>query len=169
MHEAELKMKLAERFVFMGTSFSVNITSIALRYALQNNAQIEIVDPEPIDLNIDNIKYHKMTASEYVLKYSCDAVKIGVTGPPGSGKSSLINMLIPKLRSQNLSVGVIAIDPSSPITGGSFLGDRVRMKNAIDDKNVFVRSMGSRAELGGITELAEDFSDIIAFLSLIHI
>ena len=72
-------------------------------------------------------------------------------------------MLIPKLRSQNLSVGVIAIDPSSPITGGSFLGDRVRMKNAIDDKNVFVRSMGSRAELGGITELAEDFSDILAF------
>ena len=54
-----LKMKLAERFVFMGTSFSVNITSIALRYALQNNAQIEIVDPEPIDLNIDNIKYQQ--------------------------------------------------------------------------------------------------------------
>ena len=70
MHEAELKMKLAERFVFMGTSFSVNITSIALRYALQNNAKIEIVDPKPIDLNIDNISYHKMTAGEYVSKYS---------------------------------------------------------------------------------------------------
>ena len=70
MHEAELKMKLAERFVFMGTSFSVNITSIALRYALQNNAQIEIVDPKPVDLNIDNIKYHKMTAGEYVSKNS---------------------------------------------------------------------------------------------------
>ena len=70
MHEAELKMKLAERFVFMGTSFSVNITSIALRYALQNNAKIEIVDPKPIDLNIDNIRYHKMTAGEYVSKYS---------------------------------------------------------------------------------------------------
>ena len=70
MHEAELKMKFAERFVFMGTSFSVNITSIALRYALQNNAQIEIVDPKPVDLNIDNIKYHKMTAGEYVSKNS---------------------------------------------------------------------------------------------------
>ena len=54
----------------MGTSFSVNITSIALRYALQNNAKIEIVDPKPIDLNIDNIRYHKMTAGEYVSKYS---------------------------------------------------------------------------------------------------
>ena len=112
---------------------------------------------------IENGKFSRKEVSEYVLKHSYDAVKIGVTGPPGSGKSSLINMLIPKLRSRNLSVGVIAIDPSSPITGGSFLGDRVRIKNAIDDKNVFVRSMGSRAELGGITELAEDFSDILAF------
>ena len=98
-----------------------------------------------------------------LFQYTGHAYRIGITGPPGSGKSSLINMLIPILRDNKLSVGVIAIDPSSPITGGSFLGDRVRIKNAIDDKHVFVRSMGSRAELGGITELAEDFSDILAF------
>ncbi len=65
MHEAELKMKLAERFVFMGTSFSVNITSIALRYALQNNAKIEIVDPKPMKLNYPNIKYFEMSGEEY--------------------------------------------------------------------------------------------------------
>ena len=112
---------------------------------------------------IETGKFSREEVSQHVFKHSNDAVKIGITGPPGSGKSSLINMLIPQLRSQGISIGVIAIDPSSPITGGSFLGDRVRINNAIDDEDVFVRSMGSRAELGGITELAEDFSDILAF------
>jgi NAD-dependent deacetylase len=69
MSEAERAMQLAASFVFMGTSFSVNITSIALRYALSNNAKIEIVDPNPIDLNIDGIEYHRMTASEYVSEF----------------------------------------------------------------------------------------------------
>ncbi len=134
-----------------------------LEKILEKAKKNDFISISELMTGIENGKFSRKEVSEYVLKHSCDAVKIGVTGPPGSGKSSLINMLIPKLRSQNLSVGVIAIDPSSPITGGSFLGDRVRMKNAIDDKNVFVRSMGSRAELGGITELAEDFSDILAF------
>ena len=64
--EAEQEMQSADSVVFMGTSFSVNITSIALRYALSNNARIEIVDPDPVDLNIDGIEYHRMTASEYI-------------------------------------------------------------------------------------------------------
>ena len=61
-------MKAADSVVFMGTSFSVNITLIALRYALSNNAKIEIVDPDPIELNINGVEYHKMTAKEYILK-----------------------------------------------------------------------------------------------------
>ena len=68
MSEAEREMKSADSVVFMGTSFSVNITSIALRYALSNNAKIEIVDPDPIELNINGVEYHKMTAKEYILK-----------------------------------------------------------------------------------------------------
>ena len=64
--EAEQEMQSADSVVFMGTSFSVNITSIALRYALSNNARIEIVDPDPVDLNINGIEYHRMTASEYI-------------------------------------------------------------------------------------------------------
>ena len=69
MSEAERAIQSADSFVFMGTSFSVNITSIALRYALSNNARIEIVDPDPIDLNISAIEYHKMTASEYISEF----------------------------------------------------------------------------------------------------
>ena len=112
---------------------------------------------------IENNIFLRKQVSEYIFKESHESLKIGITGPPGAGKSSLMNKLIPLIRKAGLSVGVIAIDPSSPITGGSFLGDRVRINNAVNDENVFVRSMGSRAELGGVTELAEDFSDILAF------
>ena len=70
MSEAEREMKSADIVVFMGTSFSVNITSISLRYALSNNAKIEIVGPDPIELNINGIEYHKITAKEYILKLS---------------------------------------------------------------------------------------------------
>ena len=112
---------------------------------------------------IENNIFSRKQVSEYIFKESHESLKIGITGPPGAGKSSLMNKLIPLIRKEGLSVGVIAIDPSSPITGGSFLGDRVRINNAVNDENVFVRSMGSRAELGGVTELAEDFSDILAF------
>ena len=112
---------------------------------------------------IENKVFSRKEVSQLIFKESHESLKIGITGPPGAGKSSLMNKLIPLIRKRNLSVGVIAIDPSSPITGGSFLGDRVRINNAVNDNNVFVRSMGSRAELGGVTELAEDFSDILAF------
>ena len=112
---------------------------------------------------IENKKFSRSEVSRNIYKETFNALKIGITGPPGAGKSSLTNKLIPLIRESNLSVGVLAVDPSSPITGGSFLGDRVRINNAVSDNDVFVRSMGSRAELGGVTELAEDFSDILAF------
>ena len=70
MSEAEDWMNTAQRIVFMGTSFSVNITSIALRTALSNEAAIEVVDPQPIDLGYERIEYHRMTAAEYVLDRS---------------------------------------------------------------------------------------------------
>ena len=70
MSDAESWMSQSNHFIFMGTSFSVNITNIALRYAIQNNAKIEIVDPNPVDIGIDNIIYHKMSAKEYIGKIS---------------------------------------------------------------------------------------------------
>jgi len=75
---------------------------------------------------------------------------IGVTGLPGAGKSSLINNLIKYYRSKNLIIGVLAIDPTSSLTGGAILGDRIRMNDYILDENVFIRSMATRGKLGGL-------------------
>ncbi|ABR30448.1 transporter [Thermosipho melanesiensis] len=77
---------------------------------------------------------------------------IGITGSPGAGKSSLVNSLITEMRKSNKTVGVIAVDPTSPFTGGAFLGDRVRMKNHFLDPGVYIRSMGSGNSLGGLNE-----------------
>ena len=79
------------------------------------------------------------------------AILIGVTGAPGTGKSSLVNQLTRYLRSEKqLTVGIVAVDPSSPFTGGAILGDRVRMRDLAGDDGVFIRSMASRGALGGL-------------------
>lgn len=75
---------------------------------------------------------------------------IGITGPPGAGKSTLVNALIREFRSRERTVGVLAIDPSSAITGGATLGDRIRMIENFADPNVFIRSMATRGQMGGL-------------------
>jgi len=76
---------------------------------------------------------------------------IGITGPPGAGKSTLINVLISRYRESGDTVAVLAVDPSSPVTGGALLGDRIRMQGHVDDEGVFVRSMATRGHLGGLS------------------
>jgi len=76
---------------------------------------------------------------------------LGVTGPPGTGKSTLVDRLIRIYRRRGLRVGVIAVDPSSPITGGALLGDRIRMTSHADDSGVYIRSMASRGWSGGLS------------------
>ena len=86
--------------------------------------------------------------------YACTgkARIIGITGPPGVGKSSLIDRLIDELRKQGKTVGVIAIDPTSPISGGALLGDRLRMQRHSEDEGVFIRSLATRHHHGGLTD-----------------
>jgi LAO/AO transport system kinase len=76
---------------------------------------------------------------------------VGITGPPGSGKSTLVNALAAEWRRRGRRVGILAVDPSSPYTGGAIMGDRIRMMEHAADPDVFVRSMASRGELGGLS------------------
>lgn len=80
--------------------------------------------------------------------------RIGITGPPGAGKSTLVGVLISELRARGDTVAVLAVDPSSPVTGGALLGDRIRMQDHVEDAGVYVRSMASRGHLGGLSSAA---------------
>jgi LAO/AO transport system kinase len=86
---------------------------------------------------------------------------IGITGAPGAGKSSLVDGLIRLLRAQGLKVAIVAVDPTSPFTGGALLGDRVRMQEHATDKGVFIRSMGTRGSLGGLSRNTKDVIHLI--------
>jgi LAO/AO transport system kinase len=89
-----------------------------------------------------------------LLKAEKPAFRIGITGPPGAGKSTLIGQLIGKFRAQGKKVGVLAVDPSSPFTKGAVLGDRIRYAQHFNDPGVFIRSLGSRGSLGGLSSSA---------------
>lgn len=87
------------------------------------------------------------------------ARRVGVTGPPGAGKSTLVNRLTGLYRGQDLDVGILAVDPSSPFTGGALLGDRIRMEDRTLDPGVFIRSMASRSSHGGLARASVDALD----------
>jgi LAO/AO transport system kinase len=89
------------------------------------------------------------------------AYRIGITGPPGAGKSTLTNKLAQLYRKRGLAVGIIAVDPTSPFTGGALLGDRVRMSDVETDEGVFIRSMASRGSLGGLSRKAMEAADVL--------
>jgi LAO/AO transport system kinase len=89
------------------------------------------------------------------------AHRIGITGPPGAGKSTLTGALIKYWRNQGRTVAVVAVDPSSPRTGGALLGDRIRMENVALDPGVFIRSMATRGALGGLARGTRAVSDVL--------
>lgn len=97
-----------------------------------------------------------------IYPFTKNAIRIGITGPPGAGKSTLIDKLIQIALDDNKSVGVVAVDPTSPFTGGALLGDRVRMNKFAWNNNVFIRSMGTHGDLGGLAKKAQDVGDILA-------
>lgn len=98
-------------------------------------------------------------------EFAGSALRVGVTGPPGAGKSTLVDQMARWLRGEGQRVGVVAVDPSSPYTGGALLGDRIRMQGALDsrgaDAGVYIRSMASRGAMGGLAVAAADVCAVI--------
>lgn len=100
--------------------------------------------------DIDNDAAGKRELLQSLYPYAGRAHVVGFTGSPGAGKSTLVDATIAYLRSQGLQLGVLAVDPSSPFTGGALLGDRIRMTRHATDPGVYIRSVGSRGSLGGL-------------------
>jgi LAO/AO transport system kinase len=92
-----------------------------------------------------------LVENKQLLTPASTAFRVGITGPPGAGKSTLIGALLGELRKQKQKVAVLAVDPSSPITHGAVLGDRIRYSDHTLDPNVFIRSLGTRGSLGGLS------------------
>ena len=96
-----------------------------------------------------------------ISSYVGQAYRIGITGTPGAGKSTLINSIITSARNEGSSIGIIAVDPSSAITGGAVLGDRIRMQQHYLDEGVFIRSMATRGNFGGLSKSVSAAADLL--------
>lgn len=98
---------------------------------------------------------------EEIFSHTGNAYHIGITGPPGSGKSTLVNAIAKKLLKNDRKIGIIAVDPTSPFSGGALLGDRIRMNDLALHENVFIRSMATRGSLGGLAKKTKDVALVL--------
>ncbi|WP_010648412.1 methylmalonyl Co-A mutase-associated GTPase MeaB [Oceanobacillus massiliensis] len=105
---------------------------------------------------VENDHPEKLPLLSDVFSLGKHAIYVGLTGSPGAGKSSLVNQLITHTRKEGMTVAVIAVDPTSPFSGGALLGDRIRMNQHFTDDGVFIRSMATRGSLGGLSRATKD-------------
>ncbi|HYB97695.1 MAG TPA: methylmalonyl Co-A mutase-associated GTPase MeaB [Candidatus Limnocylindrales bacterium] len=110
---------------------------------------------------VENRAAHTAEVMSRIYKHCGHAFTIGLTGPPGAGKSTMTSAIIGHCRERGLTVGVVAIDPSSPFSGGSVLGDRIRMQRHFLDEGVFIRSLSTRGSHGGLTRSGRDVARLM--------
>ena len=126
--------------------------------------QLRAGDARALARAISVVENHSLGWSELLkasFPYSGHARILGLTGPPGAGKSTLVDQLARYYRKEGQSIGIIAVDPTSPYTGGAILGDRIRMQEHSSDAGIYIRSMATRGSLGGLARTTADVSTIL--------
>ena len=141
---------------------SQNVTAQFLEYIRSNerNAHSKRILSKIISM-AENEEPQVQTVLKELYPYLGKAYRIGFTGPPGSGKSTLVNLVSKMFADRNLKVGIIAVDPTSSFTGGAILGDRYRMNDIVLHPDIFIRSMASRGSFGGLVRTAYQVADIM--------
>ena len=135
---------------------------MSIKAAVDIGAWVEKIrqgDPRALARALSEVENRGLQAENLLralFRFSGRSWRVGITGAPGAGKSTLVNCLATLLRNQGRSVAVVAVDPTSPYTGGAILGDRVRMQSHYDDPGVFIRSMATRGVLGGLAAATAD-------------
>ena len=110
---------------------------------------------------VENELPEATNAMQEIFPHTGNAYTVGFTGPPGAGKSTLVDKVTLHLCLQGKKIGIVAIDPSSPFSGGAILGDRIRMRDVVTEKDVFIRSLSTRGSMGGLSRAAGDIAKIL--------
>jgi len=134
--------------------------SIDIEFLVKKMVDGDVVSAAKLISKCEN-KIENEKIIKLISPYLGNAYVIGITGAPGVGKSTLTDKLVKELRDQNKKIGIIAVDPTSPFSGGAILGDRIRLQRHSTDDGVFIRSMASRGHLGGISSATADAVKIL--------
>jgi LAO/AO transport system kinase len=127
-------------------------------------SEVRSGDPRALARAISTVENHApgwIELLKELFPHTGKALTMGITGSPGAGKSTLVDHLAKEFRKENRSIGIIAVDPTSPFTGGAILGDRIRMQSHFADPGIYIRSMATRGSLGGLARATADVSLVL--------